>query len=110
MTTRTRHFVLTPDGGINEFTAEAAAKIAMGTTPLPQFADRELRYLQVTLDDEADNEIRVQTAGARIRFDGEGRLIKAGPTSEDTQISHFEHDAVVQWSLRDLPAVAPTFH
>ena len=52
----------------------------------------------------------MQTAGASIRFDGEGRLKDAAPPNEAERISSFEHDAVVQWALRDVPAVAPIFH
>jgi hypothetical protein len=106
-----RHFLLTPEGGIREFTAEQAASIAAGANRLPEFAGCDIRYLQLSMDDSVDNgEIRIQTAGARIHFDDHGKLTEAGPPSESEPITHFEHDAVVQWALRDLPAVAPTFH
>ena len=111
MGTQTRHFVITPEGGIREFSAEQAAHIAAGADRLPEFAGHDLRYLQLTLESKADsNEVRVQTAGAHIRFDNDGRLAEAGPPGDNEPISRFEHDAVVQWALRDVPAVAPTFH
>lgn len=107
----TRHFVITPEGGIREFSTEQASLIAAGTSSLPEFAGRNLRYLQLTVDDENENgELKVQTAGASIRFDSDGRLQDAAPPNEQERISSFEHDAVVQWALRNVPAVAPIFH
>lgn len=111
MSQNTRHFVLTPEGGIREFSTEEAALIAAGDDRIPEFAGRDLRYLQLTLNDNVNNgELRIQTAGARIHFDDEGRMTEAGPPTEAEPITHFEHDAVVQWVLRDVPTVAPTFH
>ena len=75
------------------------------------FARRRLRYLQVTVsDDEAANEIQVQTAGASIGFDEEGRLTEAGPTRDDEPITRFELDACVQWALKKRPNLGVTFH
>ena len=111
MSTQTRHFVLTPEGTIREFSAEQAASIAAGAGRVPEFAGHGLRYLQLTLEDAPDTrELRVQTAGARIQFDDDGRLTQAGPPAEAEPITRFEHDAVVQWALRDVASVAPTFH
>ena len=111
MSTQTRHFILTPEDGIREFSAEQAALIAAGGSKVPEYAGRNLRYLQLILMDEVTNgELKVQTSGASIKFDAEGRLKSADPPSESEQISRFEHDAVVQWALKSLPAVAPTFH
>jgi hypothetical protein len=106
----TRHFVLTLDGGIREFTAEQAALVAAGSEQLPEFADRRVRYLQVTVDDENGSELRIQTAGAAIEFDHAGKMTQAGPPAEDEQITRFEHDAVVQWAIKNIPNAAPTFH
>lgn len=111
MSTQIRHFLLTQDGGIREFSTEQAALIAAGASRLPEFAESRLRYLQLTVDDEANSgELKVQTAGACIKFDADGRLSEASVPAENEQISRFEHDAVVQWALRNIPAVAPTFH
>lgn len=105
-----KHFVLTQDDGIREFTAEQAARVVTGIGALPEYADRRVRYLQVTVDDENAPELRVQTAGAAIEFDHNGRMTQAGPPTPEEQISGFEHDAVVQWALKNIPNVAPTFH
>ena len=105
-----RHFVLTPQGTIREFSTEQAALIAAGSDKLPEFADLRLRYLQVTLEDASATEIKIQTAGACIRFDADGRMAEAGPPAEDENISRFEHDACVQWALKDIPATALIFH
>lgn len=111
MSQQIRHFVLTPDGGIREFTPDQAAGIAAGDSRLPEFANRDLRYLQLTMKDNMSNgELKIQTAGARLRFDENGRMAEAGPPVEHEPITHFEHDAVVQWVLRDVPVAAATFH
>jgi hypothetical protein len=107
---QTKHFVLTLEGGIREFTAEQAALVAAGANTLPEFAQRRVRYLQVTVDDENGSELRIQTAGASIEFDSAGKMTQAGPTTPEEQISRFEHDAVVQWAIKNIPSVAPTFH
>ncbi len=105
-----RHFVVTPEGRIHEFSAEQAALIAAGTDRMPEFADSRVRYLQVTVDAGNTSEIRVQTAGASIQFDGDGKLLEAGPPSAEEVLSGFEHDAVVQWAIRDIPSAGPVFH
>jgi hypothetical protein len=109
--TQIHHFVLTPDGRLREFSAEQAARIAAGAGRLPEFADHALRYLQVTVSDSTDEEVKIITAGARIKFDGNGRLTEAGPIGDrDQRISHFEHDACVQWALRDWPSEPVIYH
>lgn len=111
MSTQVRHFVLTPEGGIREFSTDQAALIAAGANRMPEYADRRLRYLQLTVDEANDgDELKVQTAGASIKFDADGRLAEAGPPAANEHISRFEHDAVVQWALRNVPTVGPTFH
>lgn len=101
----TKHFLLTNDGRIEEFSEEQAARVADGSTPLPQFADSRQRYVQVAFDDgdTTDNgELRVYTMGAIVGFDTEGRLTRAEtPDSEQQALSHFEQDACVQFALRD---------
>lgn len=104
------HFVLTPDGGVREISPEQAARVAAGASKLPEYADHAVRYLQVTITNESEEEVKVITAGASIKFDHDGRLTEAGPIGDrDPHISHFEHDACVQWALRDLPT-APVVH
>lgn len=113
LSTHIHHFVLTPDGRLREFSPEQAAKVAAGAGKLPEFADHSVRYLQVTVSRESDEELKVITAGARIKFDHDGRLTEAGPMpvgDRDQRISHFEHDACVQWALRELPAEPVVYH
>ena len=105
-----RHFVLTAVGDIREFSTEQAALIAAGANKLPEFADQRLRYLQVSLEDSSETELKIQTAGACIRFDGDGKMAEAGPPADHENISRFEHDACVQWALKDIPSTALTFH
>lgn len=111
MNNQIRHFLLTPDGQLREFSAEQAARVAVGANKLPEFAQRSVRYLQITVSEQSGDEIKVITAGASIRFDAEGRLTEAGPINDqDEKITHFEHDACVQWALRELPNAVPTMH
>ncbi len=110
MSTETRHFVLSQDGSIREFTPEEAALIAAGSNRLPEFAECRMRYLQVTWEDASATELRIQTAGAAIRFDAEGKLSEALPPKEEEKISRFEHDTCVQWALRRANVAPLTFH
>lgn len=110
MSNYVRHFVLTGDGRIRELPPEQAALVAAGAGRMPEFAAKRVRYLQLILDEDSGIEIRIQSAGASIRFDHDGRLLEAGPAAPEEQISGFEHDAVIQWVLRDRPSVGPTFH
>lgn len=111
MDMQVRHFLLTPEGQVREFSGEQAARVASGAGKLPEFARRQLRYLQVSVSDDSGDELQVMTASACIRFDADGRLSEAGPIDDSTgSISDFEQDACVQWALRDLPLVPPTVH
>ena len=111
MNNQIRHFLLTPDGQLREFSAEQAARVAVGAGKLPEFSGRQVRYLQVTVSEQTGDQIKVITAGASIRFDAEGRLTDAGPINEqDEKITHFEHDACVQWALRELPNNGTVIH
>jgi len=109
---QTSHFVLTPDGGVREFSADLAARVAAGSGRLPEYADSRVRYLQITVSTEPnDDDIKIVSAGASIRFDATGRMTEAAPLKvEGDQISSFEHDACVQWALRDVPVAAATRH
>lgn len=100
----TRHFILTNDGSIEEFSEEEASQVASGSSVLSQFADSRLRYVQVAFEEETDRngELKVRTMGAVITFDGEGRVNGAGsPSKKSEALSRFEHDACVQFALRD---------
>lgn len=110
MSIETRHFVVTHDGNVREFTADQATSIGNGTRCLPEFAGSDLNYLQVSWTPQSENEIRVQTAGASIHFDDKGRLAKTDPVTNLDRIARFEHDTCVQWALRDLTAEHPTYN
>lgn len=62
------------------------------------------------MDDEANPELKIQTAAASIQFDHDGKMTEASPPSPGEQVSRFEHDAVVQWAIKNIPSVAPVFH
>ena len=99
-----KHFILTNDGRIEEYSSEKALLVASGQTTLPDFASTTQRYLQVQWDDDSldSGEIKVTTAGARIAFDQEGRLISAGaPDEGEDAISRFEFDTCVQLALQE---------
>ncbi|HEU0196351.1 MAG TPA: hypothetical protein VFQ88_03935, partial [Nevskiaceae bacterium] len=87
MDSETRHFVFTQDGKLREFSTAEAASIGTGASCVPEFADRDLHYLQVSWTESGDNEIRVQTAGASIHFDAKGRLAEAHPVTQPDVIS-----------------------
>lgn len=110
MNTEIRHYVLTPDGAIREFSADEAALIAAGANRVPEFADSDMRYLQVSWEPETEQDLEIQTAGAAIHFDGDGRMVEARPTTEEETISRFEHDTCVQWALRELVLARPTLN
>ncbi len=110
MSSQTRHFLLTPEGTVREFSTEQAARVAAGANKLPEFAGHRIRYLQITVNDDNSRELKVQSAGACIRFDADGRLAEASPPGENEAISPFEHDACIQWALKGMPAASPTFH
>ncbi len=110
MNSEIRHYVLTADGAIREFSADEAALIAAGANRIPEFADSNLRYLQVSWAPEVDQELKIQTAGAAIHFDAEGRMVEARATTEEEKISRFEHDTCVQWALRELVLARPTLN
>lgn len=99
-----RHFILTNDGRIEEFSEEQASEVANGSCLLSQFADSRMRYVQVAYDEETDSsgELKVRTMGAVISFDEQGRINgAASPNTKSEALSRFEHDACVQFALRE---------
>lgn len=99
-----RHFLLTQEGSIEEFSETEASAVAEGKRDLPQFAEKRLRYVQVAYEDTAneEGEIHVRTLGAIVSFDAEGRLREAGSAdNESDKLDQFEHDACVQYALRE---------
>ena len=97
--TQIRHFLLSENGDIELIPSERAAAVASGVSTLPSFAAQRAHYLQVVVDDPAeDNSIQVRTAGALVGFDAEGR-IKTDDIDVSDEIGSFEHDTCVQLAL-----------
>lgn len=111
MNANIRHFVLTPDGNVREFSADAAARVASGESALPEFAKRRLRYVQIALAEAGDNEIRVQTGVACLQFDDAGQFTGAeAPAGKEDQVDPFEYDACIQLALRETGSTELTYH
>lgn len=106
-----KHFVLTDDGRIREYSSEEAFSVINGMTRIPELADLKVRYLQVRFDEEQDDDtMQVVTAGAAISFDGDGRLCEADnldiseKQEAEPPISAFEQETCVQLALATIDA------
>lgn len=99
-----KHFILTDDGRIEEYSSEQAMSVANGQVAIPSFAGTTQRYLQVQFDEEqtsAKGELVVTTAGALVHFDKDGKLTGAGaPDEDENPITRFEFDTCVQLALQ----------
>lgn len=103
----TRHFLLTNDDHVEEFTDQQAAEVASGTGALPRFAESRVRYVRVTFDDHAneDGELKVYTMGAIVGFDAEGKVADTDTEEKVREsLTEFEQDACVEFALRDSGA------
>lgn len=98
------HFLFTPQGDIEIVPADIAPDVASGEKPLPEYADNQLRYLQVIVDHEGGKaDVQVRTAGALVHFDESGCVKSAGiAMGERDGITRFEHDTAVQIALDNL--------
>jgi len=109
-----KHYILTDDGRIAEFSTEEAFKVANRLSALPQYADSRQRYVQVQFDDPDEVELdrlKVRVAGAYISFDNQGRLSDAdAPAENESAISHFENETCVQLALRAALGENVTVH
>lgn len=97
-----KHFILSEDGKIEEYSSEQAMSVANGQVALPSFAGTTQRYLQVQFDEDTNEkgELVVTTAGALVEFDKEGRLSgAAAPDEDENPITRFEFDTCVQLAL-----------
>ncbi len=104
-----KHFVLTDDGRIREYSSEEAFSVVNGMKSIPELADLKVRYLQVRFDEQQeDDTMQVVTAGAAIRFDDEGRLCEAdnleisAKPEKQAPISEFEQETCVQLALASV--------
>lgn len=110
-----KHFVLTDDGRIREYSSEEAFSVANGMTRIPELADLKVRYLQVRFDEESaeDDAMQIVTAGASIRFDADGRLCEADnleiaeEPQEKAPITAFEQETCVQLALASVEFSPP---
>jgi hypothetical protein len=109
-----KHYILSDDGRIAEFSTEEAFKVANRLCALPQYADSRLRYVQVQFDEpdeSAADGLRVRIAGAYVTFDAQGRLNGANaPAENESAISRFEHETCVQLALRSALSEHITLH
>jgi hypothetical protein len=114
MNMQIKHYILSNDGRIAEFSTEEAFKVANRLSTLPQFADSRQRYVQVQFDElgeAAPENLKVRIAGAYVSFDDQGRLSNAdAPAENDTAISNFEHETCVQLALRGALGEPMTLH
>ena len=114
MNMQIKHYILTDDGHIAEFSTEEAFKVANRLSALPQFAGSRQRYVQVQFDapdGSAPEELKVRIAGAYVSFDGQGRLSDAdAPSENESAISSFEHETCVQLALRNALGERVTLH
>lgn len=108
-----KHYLLTQDGRVREFEAAEASRIANGLNALPEYADSDLRYVQVVVDSgQEENSLQVKTAGAMLHFDHAGNLAEAqgSQEGEEDPISRFEHDTCVQLALQDTIVQEEAIH
>lgn len=114
MNMQIKHYILTDDGRIAEFSTEEAFKVANRLSALPQYADSRQRYVQVQFDDPEEamvDSLKVRIAGAYVSFDGQGRLSDANaPEDNESAISSFEHETCVQLALRNALGERVTLH
>ncbi|MDX1497649.1 MAG: hypothetical protein R3352_08850 [Salinisphaeraceae bacterium] len=104
-----KHFVLSDDGHIREFSSERAFKVANGIDTVPELADAHVRYVQVQFDEQTQEEpLQVVTAGAMVHFDAEGRVLEVGAVEPGNMpITEFEQETCIQLAL-DAADIQPT--
>ena len=98
-----KHFVLSNDGHIHEFSSERAYKVANGLLAVPELADAHVRYVQVQFDEQSNEEpLQVVTAGAMVDFDSEGRIVDIGAVAPGNMpITPFEQETCIQLALSE---------
>ena len=104
-----KHFVLSNDGHIHEFSSEQAYKVANGVDTVPALADAHVRYVQVQFDEQSNEEpLQVVTAGALVDFDSEGRIVDIGAVEPGKMpITPFEQETCIQLALSEAD-IEPT--
>ncbi len=99
-----KHFVLSNDGHIHEFSSERAFKVANGLDTVPELADAHVRYVQVQFEEQGNDEpMQVVTAGALVDFDSEGRIVDIGAVAPGNMpITPFEQETCIQLALSEV--------
>jgi RNase P/RNase MRP subunit POP5 len=114
MNMQVKHYILTNDGRIAEFSTEEAFKVANRLSALPEYASSRQRYVQVQFDEPeeaTEDSLKVRIAGAYVSFDGQGRLSDANaPAENESAITRFEHETCVQLALRAALGERVTVH
>lgn len=107
-----KHYLCLPDS-ITEVSHNDSIEVANGSKCLPQYAGECLRYIQVELlednDNDVDEQVEVRIAGALLDFDDDGRLTAAHALEEgDGHISEFERETCAELAILDEMQNGPT--
>lgn len=94
-----KHYLLTTTGDIKEFSTPEAMRVADGSRRLPEFANSDLHYVQIQVDDSDAENVQVRAAGAKISFDDSGQFTQAGELVTEKEISEFAYETCVQLAL-----------
>lgn len=105
-----KHYVLTPDGIIKEFSTPEAMTVANGSRRLPDLAGVDAHYVQIQVDDTDGENVQVKAAGAKISFDEAGHFIQAGELATEKEISSFAYETCVQLALGPRYAATGSNH
>ncbi len=106
-----KHYLLTTEGEIREYDPERAAQVAARDTALPEFAGRDIHYVQVWVDDAPKgNELHVRTAGAIVHFDDTGRFEEATMPEDGDDTLRFAHDTCIQLAIEQSYQEPYTLH
>jgi len=109
-----KHYVFDGSGKIREFSHGESTDVARGEIPLPEYAGEKVRYLQVYVSPEQDEDeqrIEVYMAGALLKFSDKGQLEEAELLhADDETISEFERETCAQLAMDQSVAVEQTVH
>lgn len=109
-----KHYVFDGSDKIREFSHGESTNVARGEQPLPEYAGAKIRYLQVYVPPEQDDDeqrIEIYMAGALLKFSDEGQLEEAELLqADDETISEFERETCAQLAMDAENIVAETLH
>ena len=98
-----KHFIFDNIGSIREFSHDESLKVANGLQTVPEFAGREIRYLQVQVvhpEDVDENRVEVRMAGTKLTFDDGGQLQTAEALEDEGEVSLFERETCAELALQ----------